>query len=255
MIKDIVVEKDEITIIEEGKTQSFPFHLTCRALEGTLKGMTYKGEGWVCDERVEKAKLPPIAKTFYYLVATQPFPKAEDVMKHYLLQYFWFCKENKKEVFFEEGGAWFSIEGILARIYRTYPSLVRDLHFFLMCKESGYFDRVLYSLQQDFYEGIDVLVTYNGQNYVVSLYVQTKRGETFKKKKYKRHQSISVPEICLPIDPFDSTKRVGQFTLYQKCDIQRLLIQINNYHSQKNQPFLLNAQIRLLWRFIFFQKK
>lgn len=233
LLQDIIIENQAISLVHDTGTTNIPISLTKRVVEGFLKSISYRGEGWVCDQEVERAQLPPIAKTFYELIATKKLPKPEEVMKHYLLEHFWFSKSDPHRIFFESEQKWYSTRGVLARIYRTYPSLMRDFHFFLLCNECGEFERVRYSLRQDVFHGIDLLVSHQGQDYAVSLYVDTKRGTSFKKKKYRRHRSLSVPEICLPIDPFDEKRRVGQFTLYQAKDIEQLLLQIH-YHKTVN---------------------
>ncbi|BBW98993.1 hypothetical protein [Geobacillus subterraneus] len=232
MLQDIVMENQSISLVYDTRTTKVPLSITKRVLEGFLRSISYRGEGWVCDPEVEQAQLPPIAKTFYELMATQ-LPKPEEVMKYYLLEHFWFSKQDPHRIFFESEQKWYSTKGVLARIYRTYPSLMRDFHFFLLCSEYGEFDRVRYSLRQDVSLGVDLLVSYQGQDYAVSLYVDTKRGTSFKKKKYRRHKRLTIPEICLPIDPFDEKRRVGQFALYQANDLELLLRQIHDFQTSQ----------------------
>ena len=115
-------------------------------------------------------------------------------------------------------------EGIIARALRAYPSLLRDLHFYVSLVESGKFDSVSYSLDKDFL-GTDVTVSYHGKEYGVALYVNTKRSNFFKKKKEGRHDEDYKSVICLPID-FSSQEakvKVGDYYLYTGSHIDTLI--------------------------------
>ena len=47
---------------------------------------------------------------------------------------------------------------LIERILRIYPSVVRDLHFYLMAYENGLFSAVRYSVGAEYEQGLSVKV-------------------------------------------------------------------------------------------------
>ena len=64
------------------------------------------------------------------------------------------------------GGASYNLNALKARILRTYPSLLRDFHFYLMLKECNSFDKVTYSCADDI-KGTDITIVHKSKKYVV----------------------------------------------------------------------------------------
>ena len=63
-------------------------------------------------------------------------------------------------------------EALIVRILRTYPSLIRDFHFYLLLMEDGYFQDVIYFCKIDI-KGNDIVIRCNNNEYVLSLFVDT----------------------------------------------------------------------------------
>lgn len=202
--------------------------ITSKEVEQTINSIRYHGEGLIKDEAVENAKLPSIAQTFYEYLFVYGIPTPEQLIEAYLRKHFILTGNYCK---LPNSSSLYLIDGVKARVYRTYPSLLRDFHFYLLCCESNLFEKVYYSLKSDIYEGIDLRVTYQGQLFAVALFVQTPRSKSYKQKKYFRHQPLNIPEICLEIDPFDKQNYVGDFALYQPSHVQLLLERIQSYLS------------------------
>ena len=57
------------------------------------------------------------------------------------------------------GGTSYNLNALKARILRTYPSLLRDFHFYLMLKECNSFDKVTYSCADDI-KGTDITIVH-----------------------------------------------------------------------------------------------
>lgn len=208
--------------------------ITSKEVEQSIRSIRYQGQGLQKDEAVENAKLPSIAQTFYEHLFVYGIPTPEQLIETYLRKYFLLTEKHCK---LPNSSSLYSIEGVKARVYRTYPSLLRDFHFYLLCCESNLFEKVYYSLESDLREGIDLRVTYQGQHFAVALFVQTPRSKSYKQKKYFRHQPLNIPEICLEIDPFDKQNYVGDFALYQPSHVQLLLERIQSHLSNSVPAF------------------
>jgi len=118
--------------------------LSVSSLEETIKAFPYDGENRIKDQTVENAQLPPIALAFYdYLYNNGLPPSPETLIHDYLNQpYFSLLSPSQVRVSYGSETKVVSREGLEARILRTYPSLLRDLHFYLMSYESGLFEGV-----------------------------------------------------------------------------------------------------------------
>ena len=60
------------------------------------------------------------------------------------------------------GGTSYNLNALKARILRTYPSLLRDFHFYLMLKECNSFDKVTYSCADDI-KGTDITIVHKNK--------------------------------------------------------------------------------------------
>jgi hypothetical protein len=115
--------------------------------------------------------------------------------------------------------------GVMARMLRTYPSLIRDFHFYSLLSESKKFESVRYSLAQDYFQGLDIEVVYRGKPFFISVFVETRRASTFKKKKYSRHDYDGIPEISLGL-AFSSLKKLGSIYVCQAEHVDQVIDKI-----------------------------
>lgn len=113
------------------------------------------------------------------------------------------------------------LEGLKARIYRTYPSYIRDIHFSNLVSEQTNFDKVIYDLELDVKEGIDILIENNNKEYGVNLYIDTNRSKKARDKKEDRHDDNEYYEIELPLSFWDADE-IGDFYLYPKSYLEEL---------------------------------
>lgn len=207
--------------------------LTCETLEEKLKYMKYTGEKRVVDDKVENLLLPPIALTFYSLIYDMGNVPTEDLLiEEYLNQeeYFGYLPEEKVEVNYNNTLTVVSLEGLISRILRTYPSLIRDFHFYLMVNESGLFEAVKYSFIDDYKNKIDIKVLYKGQWHNVGLLLGSKRSLFYRFKKKFRHKPVDV--IYIELDKKDA-QWVGDYMLYTNNHINELWRKIK--HNQSKQ--------------------
>lgn len=166
---------------------------------------------------VEKTQFPSIIFAFYNIVFSQnKIPHPADLLSEYYAI-------NSDELLIDGDkvsyrGTSFNKMDLDARILRTYPSLVRDHHFFLMLTSKGWFDRVIYSCRNDI-SGKDVVIQHKSKEYIVSLFIQTKRSTFFKRIKNAFRHVYHNKEIPLPLD-LDVAPKCGDFFVYGENDCE-----------------------------------
>ena len=191
------------------------FTLTVDRMEDTISRYPYGGEGLIKDPVVENTQLPPIALSFYsFVYEFDTVPSLEILISQYLSQdCFREVSEDTYAVKYGETNKTVGKEGLVARILRTYPSIVRDLHFYLMAVESQLFESVWYSFDDDYRKGIDIKVKYNHKWYNVALMQNTRRSIFFRNKKKNRHGGKNADVIVVELDQRKS-RRCGDYNLY-----------------------------------------
>ena len=199
-------------------------------LEKLLKESNYKGQRLVKDPLVERSGIPSLMVHFMtHFIAENIIPTDEAFAESYLEEHFTPLHDETNEFFMANNGRcpqplWG--EGIRARALRAYPSLIRDVHFYLLCQESKLFDKVVYSLEKDI-KGVDLEITQEGVCYSVSLFVQTNRSLHYKKMKYSRHDYSERNEICVALD-FQKCLKAGDFFLYDSYHVRNVMREIRN---------------------------
>ena len=142
------------------------------------------------DKKVEDAVLPPIVFAFYaYILLKERIPKPFELVNwYYRINDFRYTEDTVNW-----NGKVYSRDGI-----------------------NGIFDNVTYSFQED-RNGKDILITQNGIEYQVSLFVATRRSLAFKEIKNKRRHTYEN-EIQVPLLLGDA-QQCGDFYLYSQKDI------------------------------------
>ncbi|MBT5531263.1 MAG: TaqI family restriction endonuclease [Cytophagia bacterium] len=160
-------------------------------------------------------KFPIFLNSFYkFIYNNKKLPSQDEFYNYYLANNnSWFKSNSLTDVV---------LTGLKARIYRTYPSLIRDLHFSKVLSEKFSDYLVIYNTNLDVIEGIDLLVIANNKNIAINLYTNTKRAFTGRTKKENRH--IQYDNICyieLPV-AFKGSVEKGDFFLYGNREIVQL---------------------------------
>ena len=136
---------------------------TTEELEEQVANLHYSGENLPKDPAVEKARLPPFALSFYKFVFFKSrLPDEMELWNYYLKQHFTPADGDCVRVHIRGTAKTFAADSVKARMLRSYPSLVRDFHFYVLCLTSDRFEQVCYSLHQDYFDGIDLCVVYSG---------------------------------------------------------------------------------------------
>lgn len=174
------------------------------------------------DERVEwKMGFPIFVDSFYeYILLNSVIPSQFDFYEYYLSYNDSFFGD---ESFRKEEDLDKLMSALQARVYRAYPSLVRDIHFnkYVQEKIVGY--KVSYNRILDVVEGIDLMISDRVENWGVCLYTDTPRAYKGRSAKEDRHRHFdNVNYIELPVT-FGSGFNVGYFYLYGNKEYKRLM--------------------------------
>ena len=163
-----------------------------------------------------KMHVPIFVYPFYnFIVREKRLPTQEEYWNEYInVNKEWFAKTSLSEDL---------IKALKARAYRTYPSLVRDIHFNKLASESGLFESVIYNDKLDVEDGVDLLVLKNNKCFAVNLYTKTRRAIESRFKKAYRHKKLddSITNVEFPVE-FKGSVKCGNFFLYGIDDIKRL---------------------------------
>ena len=169
------------------------------------------------DQQVEwEVAWPSFVYTFYSHL--DPIPTQAEFWAHYLAD---------NALFFQQRPLTTATQTALqARIYRTYPSLVRDWHFALFLSERLP-HHVLYNPQLDVEEGIDLLVSHHGRLFALNLYTNTKRAYDGRLQKQHRHTPFSnMTYVELPV-ALKGSVMAGQFYLYGEREWRQVWAALN----------------------------
>lgn len=162
-----------------------------------------------------KIKFPMFLTPFYkYVYYNNDILNQSDFHNYYLSENKTYFDENtfKPEI----------LEGLRARIFRTYPSLVRDLHFGLFVKENIEEGQIIYNRNLDTKEGIDLLIKLKDTLYAINLFTDTKNSRLSREKKVLRHTPFdNVKYVELPVK-FEGSLKCGKFFLYGENEMNVL---------------------------------
>lgn len=179
----------------------------------------------------EKAQFPAINYVFYtYIFLNTSVPSPQKLIEEYFKIYKGMFGIHQEQNLVTYKGTEYSYSTVIGIILRTYPSLVRDFHFFLMLKESGLFEQVIYSCKDDI-KGKDITIKHNGKTFELSLFVDTKRSLFYKAIKNIKRHVYDEKEIQVPVD-FKKADKCGDFYVYGENDIRKLKMQFYDNRSE-----------------------
>jgi len=147
------------------------------------------------NEKIEIQSQIPIMAThfYYYLYEYKHIPTQKEFISFYIRANEAWIRKNVPTNELKKA--------LLGRLSRTYPSLLRDIHFYHVLKESEKFDNVLYNLRYDLFGKVDIFVQQHGVAYGLQLRTKTANSNKYYIKKPNRH-AIPAKSVLLdlPID-------------------------------------------------------
>lgn len=124
------------------------------------------------------------------------------------------------------------VEALAGRLLRTYPSLIRDLEFYLRLKESRLFEKISYDIDEDLNDEIDITIQKDGIEYGLQLRVESKNSDKYYKIKPSRQKNKRDKILIdMPLDIWSQGGNViktnGQdLYIYPKDSIAKVLNKI-----------------------------
>ena len=171
------------------------------------------------DQKVEDSNsMPPFIDAFYtYIFMHQRILNQKDFYEYYI------SFKNNHNLLQE-----YSVEGVKSRVYRIYPSLVRELHFILFTRENITEAEIRYHTNLD-KNGIDMVIIYKEKLYAVRLLMLTYNATKYSdEKKNERHTEFeNVKYIDFPLDTKNSGIHCGDFILYGNEELNKLIEILN----------------------------
>ena len=128
--------------------------------------------------------------SFYdYIVLNNSIPTQNQFALFYLQNF-----DNDK--FFKDRDKKELTKLLIYRLYRVYPSIIRDFHFVNYLREN-LTNKIIYDKELDVLKGVDVLID---DKYAIHLYVDTNRSNYYRNKKDKRHTEDTYIHIDVPLN-------------------------------------------------------
>ena len=177
------------------------------------------------NEEVEhKIAFPLFIKPFYRFVFEKArIPTQEEFYKYYLTYY-------KNEYFATHPYDGIIYLGLQARIYRTYPSIVRDFYFNKLLENNSRGFKVVYNIDLDSHRDIDAMLIKDNVFWAACLFINTNKAEMARKWKENRHKRFgNVKYVPLSVK-FNKENKFGDFYLYREQDVEQLFYLINHPH-------------------------
>lgn len=171
----------------------------------------------VKDNNVEYAKgFPNMMMTLWsYIVCHRKFPTQMEFVEHFM----------RTHSNYTTG---MNLDAVKARVMRTYASCMREIHFYFLVKDSGLFNRVLYSADLDAYKGVDLQIELGGHQYNVCCFLATKRSVEFREEKKTRRHEVMPNTIEVTLDLQQGTKREG-WVFFDYVHVHTLHSKVLNY--------------------------
>lgn len=231
-ILDIRIYKDKMIMEKKHSMRS-------DLLEEEIKKLSYTGERRKKDPKVENSRFPPFIVSFYkYLFEYSKIPKEDILIEYYLKEHFEDAENGNiklREKYLDiYQDLLLDKDGVINRLLRSYPSLIRDYHFLLLCYEDQAFRNSYYSLNIDYFGGYDIVVEGKDTSYGVSLFIDTHRGNHFKHKKNNRHTYEGMEDI-----PFRAVReecfQCGNIYLFTREHVKELKEILKNKSNVVNK--------------------
>lgn len=205
--------------------------LSIEEIEKKFESSTLDVTGKRRENFVEYKLNPPsfIVIFYYYIYYYQSIPTQQQFISLYYEVNREWVEDNVKTA---------HLEAFNGRLCRTYPSLIRDIHFYIFLKESNKFKRVIYKMKYDLTGKVDVFVESNRKNwYGLQLRVATKNSDIFYQKKPYRNV-FNIPALKQVIDMplnLDKAKSIltkkNELKVYGEKDVFWLSEIINEIES------------------------
>ncbi len=183
------------------------FNLTPEMVEKTLMGFPPYQLGYDRDLAVEHAHLPPIVYPFYKeIFEFQRLLAPEELFGSYLIIFF--ESNNKDTVRIRNQTGSLNILGLKGRFMRTYPSLVRDFYLYLLLENAHYFDKVVYSVNKDYFDKTDLILYKQNQTVALNILLDSAYAKRYRyQKDFRQGKSPDLTKLQIDLIIGDDLRR------------------------------------------------
>jgi hypothetical protein len=211
--------------------------LSSKEIEQQIEGYRLKFLD-VRDERVEWVlEFPMFVRTFLKLLERNNVVPSQD---EFVERYF---ADNAAEL----AQKLTSIQlrtGLEARLRRTYPSFVRDVHFEALLREHGL--DVVYNPATDVQGGVDHTIKYKGIIFQLHCFAKTRAGQYARRVKNRRHKFQGIHlDVQMELGS-DWARKVGDFYLYSDKHVESVIAEmeskLGNTHKTNNKSSFLSGK-------------
>ena len=169
-------------------------------------------------DEIENISMPFFVTAFNKLLDTGRFPSMRVFTSRYLSDNIKVISSKVKNA--KEAG------GLMGRLSRVYPSLVREFHLFLMLQENqtlkDHNAKIVRDTELD-KSGIDVLITVREKPFGIKIFQGTVNSRRWKKIKEKYRDSHSKDiEVINAIFVWKKGKDVNNYLLYRPEDAEEI---------------------------------
>jgi len=192
-------------------------------------------------EDVEKLKMPPFAFMFYYLFCIKgviPTPKVmcDTYIRNYCIK-IGDTDCSLKPQYTDNSELVFSESSIRGRICRAYNSFNRELELLFQLFEVTPDDfEVYYSVQDDFYRGVDICIVKDKTFYGVASYMNSENSTKYRKLKESYRQTYDNISLIPVVAVFENNKdglesnivNYGDVKAYEPGTAQKIIDTILN---------------------------
>jgi hypothetical protein len=206
--------------------------ISAAQIEQEVEGFPHYQTGYPTDRAIEKMLLPPLIYFFYtFVFEHQKTPPPQALWDCYLGAFT--SGDSSEELLLENCNKKISLAGVKGRFMRTYPSLLRDFYLYHIIKESNFFDNVSYSLQSDYFEGLDICVKKESLKMYLNIYLNSSKAlfhRSSKKSRMGRSENLGLVEIELILSERLLRNVNGYYLPTKKC----VDLVIQKFESHKN---------------------
>lgn len=204
--------------------------LTSEDIFNMISSLEFSGDYRGKPDSVEMAEIPFMMETFYlYIYKFGRIPSQEEFADEYFFNNNIILNPDGSCVYIYNDTQYVkSTNDLMSRIYRAFPSFIRELYLYYKLLESGKFKYIRYSVYSDI-KGTDIKVTrFDNKEFHLDSFVNSKRSSYFyeQKNNYRHNNTKDFNKTIKVIFDFDDKLEAGNYYLYSDETINKTIEEI-----------------------------
>ena len=168
---------------------------------------------------IESMNLPSFCETFNGFLDSDRLPSEDEFIDKYL--------ENHLAKIVEKTDNKDEIDGLIGRLSRTYPSLLRELHFYCLVREHPWFkDKIMKRSNELDMMGSDFVILHDGNEYHIRVYLETYRGLNYLNQKNKANTDDITHIIDVGLRK-ENSFTLNNYWMFDDTNVQKIIDKIN----------------------------